>query len=168
MVKRCAWCADDPLLIDYHDHEWGVRTTDDRELFEYLILELFQSGLSWRTILHKREALRTAFDGFDFHRIGDYDSEKVDVLMHNAAIIRNRRKIEATIKNANVCQNLIAEHGSFSNYLAGLPESSEEKKQALSRVFYHVGPTVAESFCQAAGLIPVPHEAQCFLYKKEF
>lgn len=166
MVERCRWAGDDPLLIDYHDHEWGQETFDDQLLFEYLILELFQSGLSWKTILHKREATKEAFAGFDFYKVKDFDQEKVEELMTNPGIIKNRRKIEATIKNAAICCDLVEKYGSLHNYLTSLPEDLEGKKKALSKMFHHVGPTVAESFFQASGMIPVPHDEYCFLYGK--
>ncbi|WP_027724220.1 DNA-3-methyladenine glycosylase I [Tuberibacillus calidus] len=166
MVERCKWCQDDPLLIAYHDHEWGRETHDDQLLFEYLTLELFQSGLSWRTVLHKREAMREAFAGFDFNKVKAFDQKKVEALMQHPGIIKNRRKIEATIKNAGVVAELVKKHGSFDRFLETLPADVEEKKKALSKVFYHVGPTVAESFFQAAGIIPVIHDETCFLLKK--
>ena len=166
MVERCRWCENDPLLIDYHDNEWGQETHEDQLLFEYLTLELFQSGLSWRTVLHKREATREAFAGFDFYKVKDFDEDKVEALMQHPGIIKNRRKIEATIKNAAIVSDLVETYGSFDYYLSTLHEDLEAKKKALSKVFHHVGPTVAESFFQASGIIPVPHDENCFRFQK--
>ena len=166
MVERCQWCENDPLLIDYHDNEWGQETVSDQQLFEYLILELFQSGLSWRTILHKREAMRRAFAGFDFYQVKAFDEDKVEELMTNPDIIKNRRKIVATIRNAAICCDLVEKYGALKDYLATLPNDPNGKKKELSKMFHHVGPTVAESFFQASGIFPVPHEEKCFLYEK--
>jgi DNA-3-methyladenine glycosylase I len=166
MVTRCRWCGNDPLLIAYHDDEWGQPTTDDRLLFEYLTLEIFQSGLSWRTVLHKRVAFKAAFADFDIEKVAAYGAHEVAALLDDPGIIRNRRKIEATIKNAGICLGIIRDHGSFYNYLKALPAEPDEKKRVLSRTFAHVGPTVAESFLQAAGLIAVKHDPNCFLYQE--
>jgi DNA-3-methyladenine glycosylase I len=116
-MNRCAWAGPDPLYIDYHDNEWGVPLHDDRALFELLILEGAQAGLSWLTVLKKRAAYRKAFDGFDAKRIALYGEEKVAELLQNSGIIRNRLKINATVKNAQAFLALQAEFGSFDAYL---------------------------------------------------
>ena len=115
---RCSWCPpDDNLYVKYHDEEWGVPVHDDGKLFEMLVLESFQAGLSWRTILGKREAFRRAFDGFDAVTVAGYGEDKISALMSDASIVRNRRKIEAAIKNARVYLDIAREFGSFDAYL---------------------------------------------------
>src|SRR5690606_11966660 len=115
--KRCGWCLGDPLYISYHDHEWGVPVYDDGKLFEFLILETFQAGLSWITILRKRENFRKAFDDFDYKKIAMYDENKIDSLLHDAGIIRNKLKIRATVTNAQNFMKIQEENGSFSKYI---------------------------------------------------
>ena len=114
---RCDWPGDDPLMLAYHDEEWGTECHDDRLLFEHLSLDCFQAGLSWQIILNKRHNFRTAFDDFDFHRIASYDAHKVEALVHDAGIVRNRAKIEATINNAQRTLELVDEFGSLDAYL---------------------------------------------------
>ena len=121
-VIRCKWCEGDQLLIDYHDHEWGKSLVDNDNLFEALTLEIFQAGLSWKTILHKRENFRQAFNGFEIRKVSAYNEEKIEELLQNKGIVRHRRKIEATIHNANVALELIEKHGSLKNYFESLPE----------------------------------------------
>ncbi len=116
-MHRCSWVNDDPLYIDYHDHEWGKPVYDDQKLYEMFLLETFQAGLSWITILHKREAFKEAFDDFDVFKVAYYDEKKVNELMNNSRIIRNSRKIKAAIKNAQIFIEIQKEFGSFSNYL---------------------------------------------------
>jgi DNA-3-methyladenine glycosylase I len=169
---RCKWCEDDPLLISYHDNEWGNLLTDDealndQTLFEFLTLELFQAGLSWRTILHKRENFRSAFSHFSINKVANFTSNDIERLLQDKGIIRNRRKIEATIHNANVCLDLISHHGSLSHFLDTLEESKEAKEKALKKTFKHVGITTAESFLYATGIVPPPHDKVCFLYTKD-
>jgi DNA-3-methyladenine glycosylase I len=164
-VIRCKWCEQDPLLTSYHDYEWGVYKKDNTLLFEYLTLEIFQAGLSWKTILHKRENFREAFDHFDINKIAAYSEAKIEELMQNAGIVRNRRKIEATIKNAAICMNLIEQYGSFSSFLETLPEENIEKQKELKKVFKHVGLTTAESFFMATGIMNPAHDPECFLAK---
>ncbi len=115
--KRCGWCTGDPLYEAYHDEEWGKPIFDDDTLFEFLILETFQAGLSWITILRKRENFRKAFDGFDYKKVSDYDQNKIDSLLQDSGIIRNKLKIHATITNAQAFMKVQEEFGSFSNYI---------------------------------------------------
>jgi DNA-3-methyladenine glycosylase I len=170
-VTRCKWCEEDSLLISYHDNEWGKlvsnsQALNDRILFEFLTLELFQAGLSWRTILYKRENFCRAFNDFNIKKIANYDSSDIERLLLDQGIIRNRRKIEATIHNAKVCQELISEYSSLTNFLDTLEESKEEKEKALKRTFKHVGITTAESFLFATGIVAAPHDKDCFLYSR--
>lgn len=115
---RCRWCnLANPLYVDYHDHEWGVPVHNDARLFEMLVLETFQAGLSWETVLNKRERFRAAFDGFDVERVRRYDDARIDALMEDPGIIRNRRKIAAAVRNAGVFHDIVAECGGFDAYL---------------------------------------------------
>ena len=114
-MHRCSWVNDDPLYIDYHDHEWGKPVYDDQKLYEMFLLETFQAGLSWIIILHKREAFKEAFDQFDVNKIAMYDDCKINELMNNPKIIRNSRKIKAAVKNAQIFIEIQKEYGSFSN-----------------------------------------------------
>jgi DNA-3-methyladenine glycosylase I len=163
MKKRCAWALDDPLLTVYHDEEWGKKVTEDIPLFELLTLELFQTGLSWRTILHKREAFRSAFQSFDLKKVAQFGEAEVEDLVQNPRIVRHRGKINATIHNAQVTLDLIQEWGSLNNYIENLPETLEEKQKQMRKTFKHVGPSVSESFLIAGGFIPTPHDKDCFL-----
>lgn len=169
--QRCWWCGDDPLYVDYHDNEWGKPVYDDIRLFEKICLEGFQSGLSWITILRKRENFREAFDGFNFNKVAKYDKNKVDTLLLNAGIIRHRGKIEATINNAQRAIELVEERGSLSDYFWSFkPEnhiqpktksdiqSKTEESIALSkdlkkRGWKFVGPTTVYAFMQAMGMV---------------
>lgn len=165
--SRCAWCGDVPEFIPYHDTEWGFPVVDDRRLFEKICLEGFQSGLSWRTILNKRETFRTAFHDFDFHRVAKFTEKDVVRLLGNAGIIRHRGKIEATINNAQRAIELIQETGSLAAYfwkfepdnpsppqtLTTSPESIALAKDLKKRGWKFVGPTTAFAFMQAMGLI---------------
>ncbi len=179
--KRCEWCGTDPLYVKYHDEEWGVPVYDDQLLFAKLILDGAQAGLSWITILRKRENYWTAFDQFDPETIAQYDEEKVAELMQNAGIVRNRLKIQAAIKNARGYLQIIEEHGSFSDYLwgfvGGSPIQNEWQtmgdvpaKTAVSitmskalkkRGFNFVGPTICYAFMQAVGMIN-DHTIDCY------
>lgn len=166
---RCGWCAATPDYIDYHDHEWGFPVSDDRRLFEKLCLEGFQSGLSWRTILAKRENFRAAFDGFDFTRIAGYGEADVARLLADAGIVRHRGKIEATINNAQRAVELVTSEGSLARYIwrfepsageVATPQtvSTSEASVALSRDlkkrgWRFVGPTTVYAFMQAMGLV---------------
>lgn len=165
---RCGWCAATPDYIHYHDHEWGFPVRDDRRLFEKLCLEGFQSGLSWRTILAKRENFRAAFDGFDFTRIAGYGEADVARLLADAGIVRHRGKIEATINNARRAMEVVAGEGSLARYIwrfepggaIATPQtvSMTEASVALSRDlkkrgWRFVGPTTVYAFMQAMGLV---------------
>lgn len=180
---RCPWGESHPLYIHYHDEEWGVPTHDDRTLFEHLLLDGFQAGLSWLTILKKRENYRIAFDGFDAEIISSYGQEKIDELLNNPGIIRNRQKINAAIKNANVFLKILEDFGSFEAYIWGFvdgktiknswhaqeeipansPESEVMSKDLKKRGFSFVGATICYAFMQAAGLVN-DHLVSCFRY----
>ena len=173
MTKRCGWCGDDPLYVEYHDTEWGVPLHDDRKLFEMLILEGAQAGLSWITILRKREAYRKAFDRFDPKKIVDYKAPKLRELMNNAGIVRNKLKIEGTVKNAKAFLAVQKEFGSFDAYIWQLvggapivnhlkagerlppttPESDAMSKALKKRGFTFVGSTICYAFMQATGMV---------------
>ncbi|MBN1111329.1 MAG: DNA-3-methyladenine glycosylase I [Bacteroidales bacterium] len=182
---RCAWCGTDPLYIAYHDTEWGVPVKDDKLLFEFLILETFQAGLSWITILRKRENFRKAFDNFDYKKIALYNEEKTLELLSDAGIIRNKLKIKAAITNAVAFQQIQKEFGSFSNYiwsfvnnnpiknswntLNELPAktdlSDKISKDLKKRGFKFVGSTVIYAHMQATGMIN-DHIIDCFRYNE--
>jgi len=165
-IARCGWCAASEDYIAYHDREWGFPVADDRRLFEKLSLEGFQSGLSWRTILMKRENFRAAFAGFDFNRVADFDESDVERLLQDAGIVRHRGKIEAVINNARRAQDLIGEKGSLAAYVWGFeprgdipylastsPASIAMSKDLKKRGWKFVGPTTVQAFMQAMGLI---------------
>jgi DNA-3-methyladenine glycosylase I len=180
-VKRCGWCLGSDLMIAYHDQEWGVPLHDDTKLFEFMVLDAFQAGLSWSTILNKRESFRGAFDGFDPAKIAHYRKRKIDALLRNAGIVRNRQKIEAAINNAGVFLDVQREHGTFDAYiwdLAGgrtrrnrfrtmkqIPASTEQSdlmsKALKKRGFKFVGSTICYAFMQAAGMVN-DHVTGCF------
>ena len=183
VVTRCGWVTANPIYIAYHDEEWGVPVHDDVKLFEFLLLEGAQAGLSWLTVLKKREAYRSAFDGFDPYRIASYDEKKIDLLMENAGIIRNRRKITSAVLNAGRFLEICDRYGSFDRYiwdfvdgrpivkawknLAQVPSSTplaakigmDLKKKGFS----FVGPTIIYSFMQAVGMVN-DHVTSCFRY----
>jgi DNA-3-methyladenine glycosylase I len=181
-LPRCGWATSDPLYIAYHDEEWGRPVHDDRRLFEMLILEGAQAGLSWITILKRRETYRRAFEGFDPERIARYGAKDVERLMADPGIIRNRAKVESTIKNARACLALTAETGALSPFLWQfvdgapkvnhfrtlqeiLPETPESKamsKELKRKGFGFVGPTVCYAFMQAVGMVN-DHVMTCFL-----
>lgn len=183
MKKRCFWVSDDPLYIEYHDNEWGVPVYDDDKLFEFLILETFQAGLSWITILKKRENFRKAFDNFDYKKIAKYSEDKYEELLQDAGIIRNKLKIKATITNAQLFIKVQEEFGSFSKYIwdftNGKPitnkfEKREEvpattelsdaiSKDLKKRGFKFVGSTVIYAHMQATGMVN-DHTTDCFRY----
>lgn len=184
--RRCAWCVGDPLYEAYHDTEWGVPLRDDeRALFEFLTLETFQAGLSWITILRKREHFRAAFDNFDYQKIALYGQKKVDELLQNAGIVRNRRKIEASINNAKCFMEVQKNQGSFSQYIWRFVnnrpiqnsfETSDELPPTTAlahkistdlkkKGFRFVGPTVVYAHMQATGMVN-DHETGCFRYKE--
>ncbi len=169
--KRCWWCGNDPLYMDYHDNEWGKPVTDDIRLFEKICLEGFQAGLSWITILRKRENFRKAFDGFDFQKIQHYSEADVQRLLKNAGIIRHRGKIEATINNAALAVEMVSEIGSLSEYFwsfkpqehvrpknRAMVQSVSDESRAMSkdlkkRGWKFVGSTTCYAFMQAMGLV---------------
>ena len=183
MKPRCRWVADDELYRKYHDEEWGVPAHDDGKLFELLILEGVQAGLSWLTVLRKRENYRRAFDGFDAEKIAAYDSKKVERLMEDKGIIRNRLKIKAAIENARAFLKVREEWGTFDAYLwqfiGGKPrqnswpmleeipsktaESEAMSKDLARRGFKFVGSTICYAFMQAVGMVN-DHTTDCFRY----
>jgi len=178
---RCKWCLGDPLYEKYHDEEWGVPVYGDAVLFEFLILETFQAGLSWITILRKRENFRKAFDQFDYKKIATYSEEKIQDLMQDAGIIRNQLKIRAAVANANAFMEVQKEFGSFSNYIwkftdgkpivnhlrtlgdaqATTPLSDTISKDLKKRGFKFVGSTVVYAHMQATGMVN-DHVADCW------
>jgi DNA-3-methyladenine glycosylase I len=183
MKKRCDWPADNELMIEYHDTEWGVPVHDDRKLFEFLMLDVAQAGLSWRTVLNKRENYRKAFDNFDPAKIARYNKRKIDSLLKNPGIIRNRMKIEAMIANARALLEIREELGSFDAYIwqfvngttirnrwknlkeipATSPESDAMSKALKKRGFKFIGSTICYAFMQSAGLVN-DHLTHCFRY----
>lgn len=177
---RCRWAnPKNERYIQYHDEEWGRPVYEDRHLFEMLILESFQAGLSWECVLNKREAFRTAFDQFDLEKVCGYGEDKIEELMQNKEIIRNRRKITAAVKNARIFQDMQKEYGSFSRYLWHFTgnqviyendRTSSDLSDRISRDLYRrgmrfVGTTIIYSYLQAVGVID-SHEDGCFLGKK--
>ena len=180
---RCDWCGDDPLYMSYHDHEWGVPVFEDKLLFEFLILETFQAGLSWITILRKRENFRLAFDDFDYLKIAQYDEVKYDELLMNAGIIRNKLKIKSAISNAKLFIQIQKEHGSFSNYFWSFTDNKSIQnewdqmnqvpattglsdfisKELKKRGFKFVGSTVIYAYMQAVGMVN-DHVSSCYRY----
>lgn len=182
---RCDWAGADPLYMAYHDQEWGVPLYDDRKLFEMLILEGFQAGLAWITILRKRENFRAAFDGFAPEKIARYDAAKLARLKEDEGIVRNRAKIESSVSNARGYLDILQESGSFSDFLwqvvegtprrnrwrslAEVPAETEQSK-ALSKLlkargFRFVGPTICYAFMQAAGMVN-DHVTSCFRHSE--
>lgn len=162
-VTRCKWCANDPLLTSYHDTEWGRRKTTNEQLFEALTLEVFQSGLSWRTVLHKRERFNHVFAGFSPAKVALFNEGDIKRLLGDPGIIRHRQKIEATVNNAKTIQGLIAEFDSFRKWLDQFGEDQELKMRELRTKFRHVGPTTAESFLEAIGEWQPNHDPTCQL-----
>ena len=185
MKKRCPWPSDDKLMIKYHDKEWGVPLHNDKKLFEFLILEGFQAGLSWRTILHKRGNFRKAFDNFDFNKVARYDKRKINSLLKNEGIVRNKLKIEGAITNAKAFMNVRKEFGTFDKYIwsfvNGKPIQNKYKslnelpaKTKLSdkisedlkkRGFKFVGSTIVYAHMQATGMVN-DHLNDCFRYSE--
>ncbi len=185
MKHKCGWCLGDDLYESYHDKEWGVPVYNDAKLFEFLILETFQAGLSWITILRKRENFRSALDNFDYKKIAKYDQDKIENLMQDAGIIRNRLKIKATVSNAQAFINIQNEFGSFSEYIwhfvngkpikntlishkdapANTPLSDQISKDLKKHGFKFVGSTVVYAHMQATGMVN-DHEVGCFRYNE--
>lgn len=160
MPQRCAWATREPLLT-YHDAEWGQPLHDDRRLFEFLVLEGMQAGLSWETVLKKRPAFRQAFSRFDPAKVARFTSKDVARLIGDASIIRNRAKIEATIGNAKAFLVMRKEFGTFDRYVWGFDDKDALSKDLKKRGFRFVGPTIVESFMQAVG-IRNDHEQNCY------
>ena len=185
MTTRCPWAGDDPLYIRYHDEEWGIPAHDDNHLFEMLILEGAQAGLSWSTILKKRENYRHAFDGFDPVKVAAYGEEKIQSLLNDPGIVRNRRKVRSAVQNAQATLAIQREFGSFDAYiwqfvggqpihnawelLADLPAQTPTSKAISAdlkkRGFNFVGPTICYAFMQACGLVN-DHLVSCFRYQE--
>ena len=176
--ERCNWATDvEEIYVKYHDEEWGIPTHDDKELFEFLVLESFQAGLSWITILKKRENFKKAFDNFDVEKVANYDDAKVDELRENAGIIRHKGKITSAINNAKIFIEIQKEYGSFNKYIWGftdgkiikaeyLTESDLSKKiskDLKKRGMKFVGPTIIYSYLEAIGIID-NHQKNCFKY----
>lgn len=184
-MTRCRWCGQDPLYIAYHDTEWGVPVHEDHKLFEMLILEGAQAGLSWITVLRKREHYRKVFDGFDYVKIAAYDEGKLAALQADPGIIRNRLKIAGTVKNAKAFLAVQQEFGSFSHYIwrfvegrpiqnnwsaidhvpAVTPEAQRMSKDLQKRGFTFVGPTICYAFMQAVGMVN-DHTTDCFRHQQ--
>jgi len=184
-IKRCTWAGNDPLYHQYHDKEWGVPLHNDRKLFEFLILEGMQAGLSWITILKKRDAFREAFDRFDYNKVARYTPAKIEKLMNNEGIIRNRLKLNAAVTNARAFLQVRKEFGTFNKYLWGFEDhkpvqnafrslkqvpAKTELAEALSkdlkkRGFSFVGPTIVYAMMQATGMVN-DHTTDCFRYRE--
>lgn len=180
-MKRCTWVnLNNPLYIKYHDEEWGVISHDDHYLFEMLLLESFQAGLSWECVLNKRKAFKKAFDNFDYHKISNYKETKINELLVNKDIIRNRLKIKAAITNAQIFMNIQKEYGTFDKYIWSFsnnevvknkdgimhttsPLSDAISKDLIKRGMKFVGSTIIYSYLQAIGIID-DHEQDCSKY----
>ncbi len=185
MTTRCSWAGEDPLYVAYHDDEWGVPVHDDRTLFELLILEGAQAGLSWITILKKRENYRQAFDGFDPKRIARYREARIEKLLGNAGIVRNRLKVNSAVTNAKAFLAVQKELGSFDRFIwqfvggepkvnawksmsevpASTPESDNLAKELKRRGFKFVGTTICYAYMQAVGMVN-DHVVDCFRYRE--
>ena len=181
IVMRCKWCnLKNPVYVDYHDNEWGKLRTDDRYLFEMLVLESFQAGLSWECILNKRDNFKEAYDNFDFVKISKYDESKINEFVCNKGIIRNKLKINASVMNAKIFCEIKKEFGTFYDYLKTFTKgkifyevgfSTNDLSDAISsdlkkRGMEFVGSTIIYSYLQAVGIIN-SHDKECFLYKKD-
>ncbi|SFN42462.1 DNA-3-methyladenine glycosylase I [Bizionia echini] len=182
---KCAWCVGDDLYEAYHDEEWGVPVYDDDTFFEFLVFETFQAGLSWITILRKRENFKKAFDDFDYKKIANYKQSKIDSLLQDPGIVRNKLKVNGTVTNAKLFMDIQKEFGSFSNYIwkfvdgkpitnkvvnykeapATTAISDAISKDLKKRGFKFVGSTVMYAFMQATGLVN-DHEVACFRHKE--
>ena len=180
-MNRCSWCnLNNPKYVKYHDEEWGVLNLDDNYLFEMLILEMFQAGLSWECILNKREDFKKAYNNFDFYKVALYTKEKINELMNNKAIIRNKLKIKASINNSKIFINIKREFGSFHNYLKTFTDyniiyefdktssklSDDISYDLKKRGMKFIGTTIVYSYLQAIGLIN-SHERTCFMNRKK-
>ena len=185
MVKRCGWCGTDPLYVKYHDEEWGIPVHDDTKHFEMIILDGAQAGLSWLIVLRKRENYRKAFDRFNPKKVAKYDEEKVEALLNNPGIIRNKLKVRSAVTNAQAFLKVQKEFGSFDKYIwqfvngkpiinkwksiKELPATSKESdamsKDLKKRGFKFVGSTICYAYMQAAGMVN-DHVVSCFRYKR--
>ena len=180
-LSRCRWCnTSNPLYVQYHDTEWGVAVHEERRLFELLVLEGFQAGLSWECVLNKREAFREAFDGFDYTKVAQYDTAKMELLRECQGIIRNRLKIAAAVENARVFMKIQEEYGSFDRYIWGFtdgktiyecdrttsPLSDTISKDLRRRGMRFVGTTIIYSYLQAIGVL-YSHELGCYFNRSE-
>lgn len=185
-ITRCSWAGQDPLYIKYHDEEWGKPVYNDDTLFEFIILETFQAGLSWITILRKRENFRKAFDGFDYKKIAEYNEKKITELLQDAGIIRNKLKVNAAVSNAKAFIKVQEEFGSFSKYfwafsnhqpiinhfdsMNNIPATTELSdtisKDLKKRGFKFTGSTVVYAYMQACGMVN-DHVTSCFCYSGE-
>ncbi len=176
-MNRCNWCnLKNPLYIKYHDEEWGILNQNDNYLYEMLILESFQAGLSWECVLNKREAFRKAYDNFDINKVCNYDDNKIEELIKNKDIIRNKLKIQASINNSKIFKQIIKEYGTFYNYLLTFTKgniyynsvdtksklSDDISKDLIKRGMKFVGTTIIYSYLQAVGIIN-SHQENCFL-----
>jgi len=184
-LNRCGWCEGDALYEAYHDEEWGVPVYDDQTIFEFLILETFQAGLSWITVLRKRENFREAFDDFDYKKIANYSEEKIQELLQNPGIIRNKLKVRATVTNAQNFMKIQEEYGSFSKYIWDFVDgepiqnkvedyknapattniSDNLSKDLKKKGFKFVGSTVMYAHMQATGMVN-DHEVSCFRHRE--
>lgn len=180
MIKRCSWCnSNNPLYLHYHDYEWGIPIYCDQKLFEMLVLEIFQSGLSWEIVLNKREAFRIAFDHFEIEKVAQYNEEKIQQLLTNTKIIRHSKKIQAIIANARVFQQIQKDWGCFSDYIwhfskytvlfennKTISSLSDTITQDLKKKgMKFIGSTTIYSYLQTIGII-YSHDSSCFLYKQ--
>lgn len=184
-MKRCEWPTNDPIMVKYHDEEWGVPLFDDRKLFEFMVLDAFQAGLSWKTVLHKRENFRKAFDNYDINKIIKYDGRKIQSLLSDAGIIRNKLKINSVLTNAIAFKKVQEEYKNFHSYIwkfvghkpivnqwktiKDLPATSKVSdsmsNELKSKGFKFVGTTICYAFMQAAGMVN-DHIVNCFRYKE--
>ncbi|MBD3169541.1 MAG: DNA-3-methyladenine glycosylase I [candidate division Zixibacteria bacterium] len=185
MIKKCDWCVGNPLMEHYHDTEWGVPLHDDRKLFEFLVLDAMQAGLSWQTVLNKRENFRKAFDNYDIEKIARYRQPKIEKLLQDKGIIRNKMKVNSAVTNAKAFLKVVDEFGSFDEFIWGfvdgkpivnkwktmreIPAESEEShrmsKELKRRGFSFAGPTICYAFMQAAGMVN-DHIVSCFRYRE--
>ena len=178
---RCKWCNEtNPLYVEYHDSEWGIPSSDEKYLFEMLILESFQAGLSWECVLNKRHNFEVAYDYFDINKIINYDEDKINELLLNKKIIRNKLKIKASINNAKIYKNIQKEYGSVNNYLITFTNnktlyeigkvtndlSDLISKDLIRRGMKFVGSTIIYSYLQAIGVI-YSHDKECFMYREK-
>ena len=179
-MNRCNWCnLKNPLYIKYHDEEWGILNTNDNYLYEMLILESFQAGLSWECVLNKRESFKKAYDNFEINKVCNYNDNKIEELFQNKDILRNKLKIKASINNSKIFKQIVKEYGSFYNYLLTFTNgniyynstdtrsklSDDISKDLIKRGMKFVGTTIIYSYLQAVGIIN-SHQENCFLFHK--